>query len=268
MCNTGLIQRDAVNYNPESVLRSGSLLLVQPDTDIINFAMENYIQVDEVRQVPIFADMSSESVGILAKILKRRSFPKDALMIQQAETGNSMFFIANGKVKVVMFGEDGREVILSSLRDGDFFGEMSLIDGQPRSASVVATEDTTLFELPRDGFLQALRLQSELMVKIMLEMSRRLRVADQNIKSLALLDVYGRVARALRILCRDEGQQAGSNVIIEKRPPHQDLAAMAGTSRETVSRVLGDLIRAGFLSLDGKRLIVHDEFLEDSDSLD
>lgn len=220
---------------------------------------------EAVRQVTVFEDLSDESIEVLAKVLERRSFRKDALILQQSEPGNSMFFIVEGRCKVALYGEDGKEVILSSLRAGDFFGEMSLLDGQPRSASVIATEDTELFELHREGFLQAMHLQSELVIRILLVMSRRLRVADQNIKSLALLDVYGRVARALRVLSREEGSQAGSNVIIEKRPSHQDLAAMAGTSRETVSRVLGDLIRAGFISMDGKRLIIHDEFLEDSE---
>lgn len=223
-----------------------------------------------LQKIPLFFGLSEASLSRLEALVRERALERDQLVIRQSEPGNSMFVILEGRVKVSLHGDDGKEVILSVLKAGDFFGEMSLLDGQPRSANVSTLEPTRLLVLERSALLQILKHEPEVGLTILAEMSRRLRVADQNIKSLALLDVYGRVARAIRVLCREEGKQAGTNVIIENRPTHQDLAARAGTSRETVSRIVGDLIRAGFITMDAKRLIVHDEFLhetEDHDSL-
>ncbi len=232
-----------------------------------NYKVQSMIQklADEIASIPLFQNLDDKAAMAIAKVVQEKQIKRDETILRQSESGYSMFIILDGRVKVVLFGEDGKEVILSTLKTGDFFGEMSLLDGQTRSATIIATEDTRLLELQREGFLEALKLQPELGLAILGEMSRRLRIADQNIKSLALLDVYGRVARALRLLSRDEGTQAGMNIVIESRPTHQELAARAGTSRETVSRVIGDLIRAGFITMDGRRLIIHNEFLDEQE---
>jgi len=215
--------------------------------------------------VALFANLDENGLTQLAQVADEKTFARDSVILQQEAPGNALFVIVQGRVKVVLYGEDGREVILSTLHDGEFFGEMSLLDGKPRSASVVAVEPTVLLRLRRDAFQALLRKNPDIALKILEALSLRLRSADSRIGSLALLDVYGRVARALRELVQREGKAAGSNVILERRPTHQDLAAMAGTSRETVSRVLGDFVRSGLVTLDGRRMILHDEFLDSTE---
>lgn len=224
--------------------------------------------LETLQKIPLFAGLSDDNTRRLLTLVREKQVERDEQIIRQSDPGSSMFVILDGRVKVSLHGEDGKEVILTVLKTGDFFGEMSLLDGQPRSATVRSLESTRLLVLERTALLQILKHEPEVGLTILAEMSRRLRIADQNIKSLALLDVYGRVARALRMLCREEGVQAGTNVVIENRPTHQDLAARAGTSRETVSRIVGDLIRAGFITMDTRRLIVHNEFLSETDNPD
>lgn len=214
-------------------------------------------------QASLFTTLSDDDVERLLKIAEERHAERDEFILHQNEPGDALYVIISGRVKVVLYGEDGKEVILSTLRAGDFFGEMALIDGRPRSASVVAVEPTHLVRLRRAPFLAFLREYPEMSLRMLEALSLRLRMADGKIGSLTLMDVYGRVARVLRELAMQEGKQAGSNVIIGHRPTHQELAAMAGTSRETVSRVLNDFARSGLMTIDGKRLILHDEFLDE-----
>lgn len=212
--------------------------------------------------MPLLATLDDEQLGRVVALCSEVRFDRDQIILQQNEPGDALYILLAGRVKVVLYGEDGREVILSVLRDGDFFGEMALIDGGPRSASVVAVEESRLIRIRRDAFLRLLREHPEMALNILQAMTRRLRLADGRIGSLALLDVYGRVARALRELAQQEGTRRGSDIVIEKRPTHQELAAMADTSRETVSRVLGDFSRSGLCSIEGRGLVLHDEFLD------
>ncbi len=214
-----------------------------------------------IKQVSVLSNFEDEALDRLIQLVDEREFARDEVILQQDEPGDALYVILSGRVKVVLYGEDGKEVILSTLREGDFFGEMALIDGGPRSASVVALEESKLIRLLRQSFMDFLRETPEMALRILETMSQRLRMADGKIGSLALMDVYGRVARALREIATQEGIQAGSNVVVEKRPTHAELAAMIGTSRETVSRVLGDFVRSSFVTLDGKRIILHNEFL-------
>lgn len=218
-----------------------------------------------LRSVPLFVNLRDDEIERLLNRAREVSFGRDEVVLHQDEPGDALYVVVSGRVKVVLYGDDGREVILSSLRPGEFFGEMALLDGGPRSASVVAVEDTCLIKLPRDGFLEQMRQTPELSLRILETLSQRLRMADAKIGSLALMDAYGRVARALRDLAAQEGTQVGANVVIERRPTHQELASMAGTTRETVSRVLGDFVRSGFCTLDGRQLVLHDEFLDSAE---
>ena len=219
-------------------------------------------KIDILKAVPLFGTLDDAQLDRVAGLSAEVRYARDQIILQQDEPGDALYILIEGRVKVVLYGEDGREVILSTLRDGDFFGEMALIDGGPRSASVVAVEESRLVRIRREPFLGLLREHPELCLRILESTTRRLRVADGRIGSLALMDVYGRVARALRELAQQEGEQRGSDLVLVKRPTHQELAAMAGTSRETVSRVLGDFARTGLCSIDGRSLVLHDEFVD------
>jgi CRP/FNR family cyclic AMP-dependent transcriptional regulator len=207
-------------------------------------------------KVPVFGGLEEAARGELARYLKPAKYKKEAVILSREEPGMALFLIVKGKVKVVLYGPSGREVILSMLKDGDFFGEMSLLDGQPRSASVVAISDSEVLVLDRNDFVRFIETKPAVAISILAEMSRRLREADQKIGSLALLDVYGRVARALLDLARKEGEKSENGIVVKDRPTHQQLAGMVGTSRETVSRVMSELQRQGYLRTQGKRLIL------------
>ena len=205
-------------------------------------------------KVPVFGVLDEAARSELARYLKPARYKKEAVVLSREEPGTALFLIVKGKVKVVLYGPSGREVILSMLKEGDFFGEMSLLDGQPRSASVVAIGDSEVLALDRNDFVRFVESRPLVALSILAEMSRRLREADAKIGSLALLDVYGRVARALLEFAAPDRE--GNNVIRE-RISRQDIAKMVGASREMVSRVMKDLEDRGFIETreDGSMLV-------------
>ncbi|MEK7704369.1 MAG: Crp/Fnr family transcriptional regulator [Myxococcota bacterium] len=213
-------------------------------------------------RVNIFAGLSPAALASLGACLKSVHFAKDAVIVGRDDQGDALYIIQSGRVKVVLYGESGREVILSIFRPGDFFGEMSLLDGQPRSATVMATEDAHMLVLSREDFVAHITSYPGTAINILAEMSLRLRRADEVIGNLALLDVYARVARVLIDLGHREGERADDGVLIRERPTQQDLAAMIGTSRETVSRALSEFQRRGFLSMQGKSIVLSYGFAE------
>jgi CRP-like cAMP-binding protein len=217
---------------------------------------------DLVANVSIFNGLDAAALDLLGSKLKQVEFAKDSIIVSQDDPGDSMFIIQKGRVKVGFYGDTGREVILSILRAGDFFGEMSLLDGQPRSANVIAIEKSEMLVLSREDFVLHLNEQPGTALNILAEMSLRLRRADEVIGNLALLDVYGRVARVLSDLARSDGVSSDEGVVIRERPTQQDLASMTGASRETVSRVLSEFQRRGLLSMQGKKILLSHGFAE------
>ena len=212
-------------------------------------------------QVPIFQELSKETLSDLAKRVWQKQVEAGSLIVSHEELGDSLFVIAKGKVKVVLYGETGREIILSILRAGDFFGEMSLLDRQPRSANVVAIEDSELLCLDCEAFQTHLAAHPSTALGVLAEMSRRLRHADEVIGNLALLDVYARVARVIRDLAQKQGEPVDGGLLVKERPTQQEIAGLIGTSRETVSRALNDFTRQGLLEMQGKQILVRWGFL-------
>jgi CRP/FNR family transcriptional regulator, cyclic AMP receptor protein len=213
-------------------------------------------------RVSIFKGLSPDALTTLSLALKPMTFVKDAVIVGQDDQGDALYIIESGRVKVVLYGESGREMILTIFKPGEFFGEMSLLDGQPRSANVIALQESRVLTLSRDDFVRHLEASPSTALKILGEMSLRLRRADEIIGNLALLDVYGRVARVLIDMARRDGEQTDEGVLIKHRPTQQDLASMIGTSRETVSRVLSEFQRRGFLSMQGKNILVSHGFVD------
>jgi CRP-like cAMP-binding protein len=214
-----------------------------------------------LRRVSIFAELSPETLGDLAKRVWHKTAEAGSVIVSHDAAGDALFVLASGKVKVVLYGETGREIILSILRGGDFFGEMSLLDRQPRSANVVAVEDSELLGLDREAFQTHLTTHPTTALAILAEMSKRLRHADEVIGNLALLDVYARVAHTIRDLAQKQGEQVEGGLLIKERPTQQEIAGLIGTSRETVSRALNDFTRRGLLEMQGKQILVRWGFL-------
>lgn len=215
-----------------------------------------------LRNVPIFADLDDTQLDRIARLGSRKKYKKSNIIVLEKEMGAALFVIITGKVKVVRTDEDGREVILSIFGPGEFFGEMSLLDGLSRSATVVATAKSELFMIHRREFLDLLNEFPAVAISLLAELTMRLRKADAQIKSLSLKDAAGRVANVLLLLADDVGVFKKGKVIIEDLPLQQDMANMAGTSRETVSRMIHQFVEKGHISLEGNKLTItnYEEF--------
>jgi CRP-like cAMP-binding protein len=215
-------------------------------------------EVSFLRNVPIFNELSDQELEKIAALGVRKKYKKGSIILLEEETGAALFVIVSGKVKIVRMDDDGREVILSILGGSDFFGEMAILDGLTRSASVVATSKSELFMIHRRDFLKLLNDFPMVAIALLRELTGRLRKADAQIKSLSLKDAAGRVANVVLQLADEIGMFRKGRVEIDELPLQQDLANMAGTSRETISRMIHKFIKKGYLQLQGNRLIIND----------
>lgn len=218
--------------------------------------MSNYKEF--LKQVPIFSDLNEESLTRVANSGVLQSFKKDSVILSEEEAGNALFVIASGKVKIVRSDSDDKEVILAILNESDFFGEMALLDGFNRSANVIAMQDSKLFIIQRNEFLDLLRKFPDVSIALLQELSTRLRASSMKIKALSLKDAEGKVATVLLQLADDIGKIKQGVVEIEKLPFQHELANMAGTSRETISRTLHSFAKKGLVELDGSKLRIID----------
>jgi CRP/FNR family transcriptional regulator, cyclic AMP receptor protein len=207
-----------------------------------------------LKYVPIFSDLNEETLEKIEKVGSKKAFKKNDVILMEDEIGTALFVIAAGKVKVSRTSTDGREVILTILSESDFFGEMAILDGQTRSATVVAIEDSELFLIQRNDFLNLLKEYPEVSISLLQELTKRLRATDVKIKALSLKDAEGKVATVILQIADDVGKIRQGKVEIEKLPLQQDLANMAGTSRETISRTLHSFAKKGLIELDGNKL--------------
>ena len=209
-----------------------------------------------IKKVPLFSSLKDEELEVLVNIGSIHNFNKENILMSVDEEGDSLYIITEGRVKVSVFSESGKEIIFSILRDGDFFGEMALLDGQPRSANITATEDSKVFILHRKDFANLLEKYPRISIKLLEELSIRLRKTDQRLESIALLDVTGRISTILVQLGKEQGQETPEGVLIRSRPTHQEIANMVGTTRETVTRVLKQLELKGYIEMTGKDVII------------
>jgi CRP-like cAMP-binding protein len=217
-------------------------------------------ELELLRSVPIFSELTEADFQSLAKVANRRRYPKDSVVFFENEQGDFFFMILEGRIKVTILGDDGREVILSLLGSGDFFGEMALLDNEPRSATAIAVEDSELLSLHRNDFQNVLTDNRSITVGLIKVLTARLRRANHQISTLALLDVYGRVARVIVDMAREEGRRLKDGRIAFRRATHQEIANRIGTTRETVTRMLKDLERQGMIHIEGREIIVQPDF--------
>ncbi|HWX24208.1 MAG TPA: Crp/Fnr family transcriptional regulator [Vicinamibacteria bacterium] len=213
-----------------------------------------------LRTVPIFSELAEKDIESLTRLAGRRKFPKDTVVFFENEEGDTFFMILQGRIKVTILGDDGREVILSVLGPGDFFGEMALLDNEPRSATAIAVEDSELLSLHRNDFQNVLGENAGITLALIRVLTARLRRANHQISTLALLDVYGRVARVILDMAREEGKRLKDGRISFRRATHQEIANRIGTTRETVTRMLKDLERQGLIQVEGKEIVLQPDF--------
>ena len=209
--------------------------------------------VDFLATVPLFNGLDRVELERFAEVTREKSYPKGSVILFEDDPGDSLFVVREGRVKVVLIGEDGREVILGVLGVGEYFGELSLIDDRPRSAHVIAMEDSNLLVLRREDFRKRVESSPSVAWSLLTELSRRLRRADDKIGGLVLLDVPGRIARLLLDLAEESGTNA-----IEKSLTHQTIAQMIGASRETVSRAMREFQDQGWIGVERRKIRVAD----------
>ena len=195
-------------------------------------------KTDHLRNVPIFTDLSDSDLNRIASKMVSRDYEKGQMILLEESTGETFFIITSGTVKVTRLSDDGREVILALLGESDFFGEMSLLDGEGRSANIVANEDAEVMTLSRRDFLEYLETYPKIAIALLEELAVRIRKSDQQIESLSLSDSEQRIGITLIRLAEESGTIKRGDVTVQNLPYQQDIANMAGTSRETVSRTL------------------------------
>ena len=214
------------------------------------------------RKFTLFAELDDRELASIAAVAKTRRYARDDAIFHADESGDVFFLIREGQVKVTMISPEGKEIILSMLGPGDFFGEMALLDDEPRSATIIATEPLEVVTIFRNDFLAILNENFSITRKVLAELSRRLRSASNRIESLATMDVYGRLARFFLDLAREQGKKLDNGYVAVTRPTHQSIANMIGTSRETVSRLIHDLMRQNLLLSEGKTIYLRDTALD------
>jgi len=218
-------------------------------------AVPGAVSTTVLKSLPVFAGFSPEQLRALAAMVMRRGAARGSAVMREGDPADCLYVVVSGRVKVLMGEADGKETILSILGPGEFFGEMSLIDDHTRSATVIAVEPCELLAITRRDFRKCLVENSDLAMAVMRVLVRRLREADRKIGSLAMLDVYGRVARLLL----DMSENVNGQRVVTKRITKQDIAKMIGASREMVHKVMKDLQVNGYIEVQGSAIVLRDK---------
>ena len=206
-----------------------------------------------IRNVPLFSLLRDTQLVLLTEVLLRKPYPKNSTVVAAGDPADALYIVVSGRLKVIMSDKEGREVILAILNQGDFFGEMGLIDQAPRSATVVAIDSCELLTMTRADFTKCLQNNFDLTMNVILGLVKRLREADRKIGSLALMDVCGRVARLLMEMAETvDGQKVVTKL------PKQQIAKMVGATREMVTRVMKEMETGGHIEVRAHQILLRD----------
>ena len=211
-----------------------------------------------LRSVSIFSDLSDVKLASISKKMTPYSYSKGEFIVMEEMEGQQCYFITHGSVKITRSSKEGREVILAILTAGEFFGEMSLLDGETRSANVLTLEETKVLALNRNDFMATLEEYPRVSIQLLKELTIRLRKSDLQIASLTLSDAEKRIGLCILRLASEQGTIRQGHVKIKKFPFQHDIANMAGTSRETVSRTLVLFEQNGLIQREGRQLTIAD----------
>ena len=204
--------------------------------------------------IALFSGFSDVDMKAISSLAVTRSFPKNTLVICEGDRSDSLYLILSGKVKVFLSDEEGKEVTLNMQSEGEYFGELAILDEAPRSASVMTTEETKLAILSKSAFDKCMEEHPAMALTIMRGLARRLRELTENVRSWALMDVYGRVARLLL----EMAEESDDKKVIQQRLTQRDIASMVGASREMVSRILRDLSVGGYITVENKIITINE----------
>lgn len=203
-----------------------------------------------LKKIDLFAELTDGAAETLLRYAKLHKYPKHSVIVTEGDAQTNFYIVETGNLKVFVDGDDGRQMTLNWLEPGDYFGELALIDGEPRSASVVALTPTELRVISQHDFQHFLQSEPGAALVLMKALVRRIRVLTGSVRDMALLDVYGRVANVIQ-------QRAGAAGRIEPKLTHQEIADMVGASREMVSRIMRELTVGGYIEQAAGALILH-----------
>jgi CRP/FNR family cyclic AMP-dependent transcriptional regulator len=205
-----------------------------------------------LHRIPIFSCLQDDELDRLVGMAVRKRFSRNTVLLSAGDVTDSLYIILSGKVKTVITDENGREIILSISGPGEYFGEMALIDGEPRSATIITREACQLLIFSKEDIKGVLRSNPDMIFTLLKGLIKRLRETDKKIESLALMDVYGRVAQLLTQMA----EPVNEAMVINEPLTHQEIANMVGASREMVSRILSELMRGGFIRVHKKIITI------------
>ena len=215
-----------------------------------------------LKNIPIFSHLREADLEALAKRCKNLSFNKGDIVFYSSTSSTDLYIVLSGRLKAVLLGDDGGEIVLSTFRAGDFFGELSLIDGKGRSATIVADEASSVAVLQRRAFFDFLLKDPKIAIELMIILAGRLRKADEMIESLAFLEVSERLLKTILEIARTEGVPCKDGIRLE-RLTHRELAGRVGASREAVSKCMKGLISKGIIKEEEGSFIFITKGIED-----
>jgi CRP/FNR family cyclic AMP-dependent transcriptional regulator len=211
------------------------------------------MDISQIENIPLFSSLSLDEKKSLSELFILRHYHKNTILINEGDDTSSLYLILEGRVKVFLTDESGKEVILNTQTKGEYFGEVSLFDGGPRSASVMTLEDSQFAVLKKQSFIQLITNNPQLSLSIISGLTQRLRALSENVRSLALMDVYGRVARTLMELSVE--QENGDRILTETLT-YNDMANRIGASSKMVSRIMQDLKKGGYICKESKKIVI------------
>ncbi len=214
--------------------------------------------IEFLKNALIFEELEEKDFARISACGVRKIYTKGEVILMEEESGSALFVIIYGEVKVVRVGEDGREVILGILGPSDIFGEMALLDGEARSASVIAMDNAELFVIHRKDFLSLLHEYPSIAISLLRHLTLRLRRADALIKSLSLKDAYHRVGYVLLQFADERGKIKQGRVEVDNLPVQQEIANMSGTTRETVSRTFSKMEKLKLINVNENGIVIQD----------
>ena len=205
-----------------------------------------------LKDVGGFEGLTDEQIGLLTNRAAIRTYPKAAIIVSEGDEGNSLFVIQSGSVKAFLSDENGREVVLSTQGPGEYFGDLALFDDEPRSASIMSLEPCKVMIITKAQLREAIAEDPEIGFSLLHGLAKRVRILTENVRTMALLDVFGRLVRTLYMLAEDKD----GTLVINQRLTQQDLANRIGASREMVSRIMHDLTEGGYLAIKDRRITI------------
>ena len=208
---------------------------------------------DLLKKISLFSSLDDESLNYLQRVAVKKNFAKNTILFSKGDQSDALYIICSGKAKAVIHDENGREIVIATFGAGEYFGEISFLDGEERSATVMTREPTEMLVINRNDFKDLLFSNPDAVLHLLKELLKKIRKATGQVENLAFMDVYRRISS----LFDDLATPQDNEWLIEDKLTHQEIANMVGSSREMVSKILKQLQVGGYISIDKKRITIH-----------